>query len=393
MSQKGRHESIVPKVRTAIAAVAALAAVFPLVLIGQTQGVAAAATTTSPDVTFHRAATLIGPITTGHVIEPVSAQTPDLAASGYVEQEFFAAGTATAFKAGATPSSGKWTITPTTSAAYKTRILVRRPTNPAHFNGTVVVEWLNVTSGESDPDWIYLNPMLMRDGYAYVGVSAQELGIDGGKALIGSLTGSGGLVTKEPSRYGSLHHPGDQYAQDIFAQIGQALRTPHQMALGGLEPKRIVAAGESQSAIYLTTFADAVQPRTDTFDGIFLHSRFGFGASLGTSLSSHAGPANLRIRTDLKVPVFMAETQTDVMQFGPMLMRDGYAYVAVSAQALGVNGGQSILEHARHAHPLGWAGHRRTGPLRHRSTTPVTSTRSTCSPRSARLSGPRILRR
>ncbi len=307
MTRIKRRSSIASAAGTAFAAIVALCAL---------TSVSPQAAATSPATIFHRSAVLTGPVTTGHVIEPISAQTPDLAANGYVEQEFFAAGTATAFKADSRPSDGKWTITPTTSATYKTRILVRRPADPAHFNGTVVVEWLNVTSGESDPDWIYLNPMLMRDGYAYVGVSAQELGVDGGKSIIGSLTGSGGLVTKEPARYGSLHHPGDQYAQDIFAQIGQALRAPHAKALGGLEAKHIVAAGESQSAIYLTTFADAVQPRTDTFDGIFMHSRFGFGASLGSSLGSGAGPGDLRIRTDLRVPVFMAETQTDVMQFG-----------------------------------------------------------------------------
>ena len=125
------------------------------------------------------------------------------------------------------PSDGKWTITPTSTAPYETRILVRRPTNPAHFNGTVIVEWMNVSAGESSPDWDFLNPMLMRDGYAYVGVSAQALGVDGGKSLLGTPSaagGSGGLVANEPARYGSLHHPGDQYALDMFAQIGQALR-------------------------------------------------------------------------------------------------------------------------------------------------------------------------
>ena len=38
--------------------------------------------------------------------------------------------------------------------------------------------------------------MLMRDGYAYVGVSAQALGVDGGKSLLGSPrpVDHGGLV-------------------------------------------------------------------------------------------------------------------------------------------------------------------------------------------------------
>jgi hypothetical protein len=164
--------------------------------------------------------------------------------------------------------------------------------------------------------------MLMRDGYAYVGVSAQALGVDGGKSLLGTpsaagATPSGGLVGGEPERYGSLHHPGDQYALDMFAQIGQALDATQPAALGGLKPKHVLAVGESQSAFYLTTFADALQPRTNTFGGIFIHSRGGSGASLsGSSIASSKGPDDLRIRTDLKVPVFMSQTQTDLIELG-----------------------------------------------------------------------------
>ena len=79
-----------------------------------------------------------------------------------------------------------------------------------------------------------------------------------------------------------------------------------------------MALGESQSAFYLTTFADALQPLTHTFDGIFIHSRGGTGASLsGASITSkQQGPSNLRIRTDLSVPVFMFETQTDLIELG-----------------------------------------------------------------------------
>ncbi|MGP0107989.1 MAG: alpha/beta hydrolase domain-containing protein [Acidimicrobiales bacterium] len=278
----------------------------------------AAQATTTPEVSYLAAATLIGPITTGHISEPLTALPLDLAKYGYVEQEFFASGTATAFKAGSMPSNGRWTITPTSTAPYKTRIIVRRPANPARFNGTVVVEWMNETAGESAPDWDLLNPMLMSDGYAYVAVAAQSLGVDGGTPLLG--TGSGntvGLVQSEPARYGSLHQPGDQYALDIFAQIGQALRAPRPAALGGLKPKHVVATGESQSAFYLTTFADALQPRTNTFDGIFIHSRGAGGASLkGIAINSSQVPKNLRIRTDLKVPVFMFETQTDLIGLG-----------------------------------------------------------------------------
>jgi hypothetical protein len=270
-------------------------------------------------VNYQAEASFSNPPAAGTISEPLTAQPSQLGQYGYVEQEFFASGTATAFTATSMPSDGQWSIEPKSSASYRTRIIVRRPKDAAHFNGTVVVEWMNESAGESAPDWDYLNPMLMRDGYAYVAVSAQALGVDGGKPILGSPGGSsGGLVAADPARYGSLHHPGDQYALDMFAQIGRALHTPKGSVLGDLHPQRVLALGESQSAFYLTTFADAIQPKTDAFDAIFIHSRGGTGASLaGTSITSHSqGPSDLRIRTDLHVPVFMFETQTDLITLG-----------------------------------------------------------------------------
>ena len=272
----------------------------------------------APDgrVAYGAAALFSGPITTGHVIEPLSALPSGLAAHGYVEQEFFASGTARAFRAVSAPRDGRWRVDPTTSAFYRTRILVRRPADPARFNGTVVVEWMNVSLGESAPEWDYLNPELMDDGYAYVAVSAQAEGVDGGTPLLGSSVASG-LVESEPARYGTLVHPGDRYALDMFAQIGRALRRPRGPVLGGLHPAHVVAVGESQAAFNLTTFADALQPLTGAFDGIFIHSRAGSGASLaGSPLPSTPSLQGLRIRTDLDVDVFMFETQTDLIELG-----------------------------------------------------------------------------
>jgi hypothetical protein len=282
-------------------------------------GATPAGAATAGKATYDAAAALTGPITTGHTIEPETGLPSQLSTYGYEEQEYFASGTASAFTAKSEPSDGKWSVAPTTKASYRTRIIVRRPEDAAHFNGTVVVEWMNVSAGESAPDWDYLNPELMREGYAWVGVSAQALGVDGGSAILGAIKGapSGGLVQNDPARYGTLHHPGDKYALDMYTQIGNALRTKENVALRGLHPTHYVAVGESQSAFYLTTFADAIQPLTHTFDGIFIHSRGGSGAPLnGSGITSGQGPKNLRIRTDLNVPVFMFETQTDLIQLG-----------------------------------------------------------------------------
>jgi len=250
----------------------------------------------------------------GTVDEPLSATPTDLAAHGYVEQEYFASGTAYAFHGGSAPSDGRWTMTVGLSAPYTTRILVRRPADSSAFDGNVVVEWMNVSAGETAPDWDYLNPALMDAGAAYVAVSAQALGVNGGTALLGSGSGKG-LRQLQPQRYGDLRHPGDSFSLDMFAQIGRALRVPVPSVLGGLRPRHVVAVGESQSAFYLTTYADAIQPRDPAYQGIFIHSRGGAAVPLdGGAVTSAVSGAHVRIRTDLDVPVFMFETQTDLIQ-------------------------------------------------------------------------------
>jgi hypothetical protein len=282
-------------------------------------GVTLTAGSAGDDAVYRAAAAFSGPVTTGHVVEPLSAIPLELGRHGYVEREYFASGTAHAFRALASPADGRWVIAPTSTAAYRTRIVVRRPSNPARFSGMVVVEWMNETAGESAPDWDYLNPALMAAGDAYVAVSAQSLGVEGGTPLLGPVAGGsgGGLVRDEPARYGSLHHPGDQYALDIFDQVGRGLRSGSSDVLGPLQPRHLVAVGESQSAFFLTTFADALEPHGHTFDGVFIHSRGGSGASLGGGFTpTTKGAAGLRIRTDLGVPVFMFETQTDLIELG-----------------------------------------------------------------------------
>ncbi len=278
-------------------------------------GAAASPPTTTKPVGWQAPAVFSTPPDTGHVIEPVSANPTGLAAHGYVEQEYFAAGTAYSFTSRSKPSDGKWTIAVAGSAPYRTRVIVRRPSDPAKFDGNVVVEWMNVSAGESAPDWDYLNPALMDSGAAYVGVSAQALAVNGGKSLLGAGR-TLGLSQQEPARYGSLHHPGDQYSLDMFAQIGQALRSPAPSILGGLRPSHVLAVGESQSAFYLTTYADAIQPLDHAYQGIFIHSRGGGAAAFGPLDVSSATTGAVRIRTDLDVPVFMLETQTDLIELG-----------------------------------------------------------------------------
>ncbi|HVN51093.1 MAG TPA: alpha/beta hydrolase domain-containing protein [Acidimicrobiales bacterium] len=247
---------------------------------------------------------------------------PDLAAAGYVEHEYLATGTASSYRAvGPQGHDGRWHLTAATTAPYRTRVVVRAPANASDFSGNVVVEWLNVSGGvDADPDWTSLHEEITRAGDAWVGVSAQLIGVEGGPVLVkvpgaaSDLQGKG-LKKIDPARYGSLHHPGDAYALDIYTQVARALRAGG--ALGGLRPQRLIATGESQSAFALVTYYDGVQPLTHAFDGFFVHSRGGVALPLIGSVKSAniAGAISgtpVIFRTDQSAPVMDVQTETDV---------------------------------------------------------------------------------
>ena len=72
-----------------------------------------------------------------------SEPTDNLSSRGYVEEEFFFQGAATSY---ATPALDDGVVV-STGHPYKSRMIVRRPADPSRFNGVVLVEWVNVTSG------------------------------------------------------------------------------------------------------------------------------------------------------------------------------------------------------------------------------------------------------
>lgn len=233
-----------------------------------------------------------------------------LTAAGYVEQEFFLEGTARAFESKEPLSSdGRWSVVPGASAAYRTRLLVRRPAEAARFNGTVFVEWLNVTAGfDLDPDFAYGSIELLRSGSAWIGVSAQAVGVNGG-------TPPGfGLKAWDPERYGTLVHPGDSFSYDIFTQAGTAVRkTSGAALLGPLRAQRVIADGESQSAGRIVTYVNALQRSSRVFDAVLVHSRSSRSAPLSQPPQADIPTPNpVRIRTDLEQPVLVVQSETDV---------------------------------------------------------------------------------
>jgi Alpha/beta hydrolase domain len=249
----------------------------------------------------------------GRIPDPAGAY--DLAALGYTEQEFLLEGIASRYRlTSERASDGRWSAEPIDPAAFATRVLLRRPADAARYSGTVVVEWLNVSGGlDAAPDWMLAHTHLLRRGHAWAGVSAQRAGIEGGGLVPGMH-----LKAAHPDRYKALSHPGDAWSFDIFSQAGSALaRLPElSSALTGLSSPRLLAGGHSQSGTFLVTYVNAIDPLAAVFDGFLVHGRMGVAAALDTGFNPAARTPAERIRDDLRVPVIVLQTETDVTLLG-----------------------------------------------------------------------------
>jgi hypothetical protein len=246
---------------------------------------------------------------------PAPAGAYDLGQLGYVEEEFLLEGVADSYQLeGERTADGRWSAAAADTAPFTTRILVRRPADGTSVSGTAVVEWLNVSGGlDAPPIWMMTHTHLIRQRHAWVGVSAQRAGIDGGGLV------DNGMHLKKlfPGRYSVLSHPGDAWSFDIFSQAGRAVRSG--AVLGPQAASRLIAAGHSQSGAFLVTYINAVDAAAQVYDGFAVHGRTAAGASLTDGFTPGRGAlasAAERIRADLRVPVLVLQTETDQALLG-----------------------------------------------------------------------------
>ena len=240
----------------------------------------------------------------------------DLGRVGYTLEEFFLNSTATSFEpAGPLGADGYWQVAPAAQAPFTTRLVVCRPADPGAFTGTVILEWLNVSAGFDAPaHWMLTHRQVVRAGWAWVGVSAQRAGVEGGSIFEPADEGTRrtmvlpALKESDPVRYAALHHPGDAFCFDIFSQAARAVRDGG--LLGSVEC--LLATGQSQSAIHLVSYVNAVAD--PACDGYLIGSRTGFAAPL-TGWDGRIrteGADGVRVRTDGRAPVLTVQTESDV---------------------------------------------------------------------------------
>jgi hypothetical protein len=232
-----------------------------------------------------------GPVPVTQDSYPFLATDIDLSKYGYVEEEYFITGdayrysttggpdvTGTRLETGGANNDGAY--------PFKTRIVVRRPANAADANGTVLAEWFNVTAFR-DIEWNWFGDpeFMLKNGYTFVGISAQDVGITGLKAFdsarYGDLTVTGnGTVPSGKVDPGCVDAPGvpcprfdgDALSYDIFGAAVNALRGNGTGSdpLPNWNADLVIASGESQSCSRLSNHYNKIEPLQDIVDGYLL---------------------------------------------------------------------------------------------------------------------------
>jgi hypothetical protein len=192
----------------------------------------------------------------------------DLAHFGYVTKEYFVSGTAN-------------------GQQYKTRIVIRKPSDNSKFSGLVLAESMHPSG----------NPWMFHFTHRY-SMTEGHIGVE----IL--TTPPQGIAEANPDRYKDLAVAQGQ-ANEIIAQVGALLKSKHpDNPLLATPPRKMILAGSSASAAVVVNFLlTSMVQRLDTMKPIY-------DAFMPTS-----NGASLR---KVDVPMLQVPTMREVFQgFGP----------------------------------------------------------------------------
>ena len=255
----------------------------------------------------------------------------DLKAVGYVEEEFLFSGVANVYD---WPAPGP-AVVRTAGAPYTTRVLVRRPADRVTFSGTVVVEMLNPSNlFDLNIGWAVSNAQFVRNGDAWVGITAKPVAIASLKAFnatrYGALSWANPLEANDPENCDTVARDSDRATEnglvwDINRHVGQWLRgrganNPFTYSTTtGVHPvSRLYAWGYSQTGGYLYTYVNAIHPLDVKQLGKPLFDAYLITVASGPSpIHQCAAPIPAgdprRVIRDAGVPVVRVMSQSDYL--------------------------------------------------------------------------------
>lgn len=308
----------------------------------------------------------------------------DLDAAGYDEREYVVTvasprvysyvGATTRVRSQAAPRSPQ--------GQYRSRIIVRAPQDKAAFNGRVLVEMMNTTSQvDLDIAWQHAHDYLMREGWAYVGITVQQTGLNALQRF-----------TRQPSRYtklklnlmtpraakdilGGSRDP--SLAWDLTSQVGALLgqggdRSP----LKGYAVESLYLTGQSQMAGYAVTYVNAIHPQHRVYDGFLVAAR-GTGATNlqyaaavdGVTPTTSGSVAQRTLRAG-GAPVISLQTESDPLRLPARADLPGVRASLWRADADAEGDRFRLWEVAGSSHTDRWGAEQALGILRRDATLP-----------------------
>jgi Alpha/beta hydrolase domain len=257
-----------------------------------------------------------------HDAEPI-----DLGQYGYTEQEYFVSGRANVYS---------WpdlkTLTVDTSGPYTTRILIRRPPDPARFSGNVRIEPLNPTAyHDLDVEWEIAHDGFMRNGDAYVGITVKPVTITALKKFDPARYGQLSMANPRPSEQrctpsspASEKDSEDGLAWDIISQVGRLMKSDvPENPLRDLHIRNSDLTGWSQSGSYDVTYLNAISRHAAMPDGKLIFDGYlpGAGSYAGTPINQCAptipvGDPRVQYNPPGGQPVVIVTTPTDFYTAG-----------------------------------------------------------------------------
>lgn len=190
----------------------------------------------------------------------------DLAAYGFVEEEYFINGKANVYDW--VPGTD-YELSTTSSADYTTRALVRQPADRRDFSGKVVVEIINMSAGyDWTAMWSALWESIVANGDAYIGITSKPNVFDGMKRFDNARYERLSMPNPVPPEQQACGtSPGDPNYDpnlstayengliwDILSQTGALLKSKDQRNPLPKPAKRVFLTGESQSGNYAITY-------------------------------------------------------------------------------------------------------------------------------------------
>ncbi|WNV75613.1 alpha/beta hydrolase domain-containing protein [Geodermatophilus sp. DSM 44513] len=271
----------------------------------------------------------------------------DLAASGYLEEEFLASGTSNVYSWPADAPA----VVRTPDAPYTTRVLVRRPADGADFSGNVVVEMLNPSNlFDLNIGWAMAHRQILENGDAWVGITAKPVAVEALRTFdpqrYGPLSFANPLPVEDPANCSTVDADADPATPptplpadttqatengliwDVYTQVGNWLRgdgATNPLTYGGSRTRveHAYGFGYSQTGGYLVNYAKAVHPLVvaeqgrPTYDGYLIGVAGGGFAGAYPMNQCEAAPPVDDPRRDLYgigVPVIQLMSQSDYLR-------------------------------------------------------------------------------